>query len=214
MRRIRNPKRRGVGGGVDGGRPDTPDVRVVRIGRDAPEIPAQWCASTVCAHLTRVTLSIESISSKDRGMPDMDSLLIDRQNGAASDARGRQALREKTDQWDAQHRKRADQLAVELLHDMPGAGADERLLARLVAREAALVERLADLEVQLAERAFLLVDNPAHVLKITKALREAAAVSGAMTRRVESLLATASALRMQRLMAPSSSEKRSRLRAA
>lgn len=133
---------------------------------------------------------------------------------ADAEERGRRALKEQSERWGTEHRQRSERLAAELLRDMPDAGADERLLARLVAHEVALAERLADLEVQLAERAFLLVDNPAHVLKVTKALREAAAVSGSMSRRVESLLATASALRMQRLMAPPSSEKRSHLRAA
>lgn len=138
----------------------------------------------------------------------------DAKRAADAEARARRALQARSERWAVEHMKRAEVLAAELTRDMPGAGADERLLVRLASREVALAERLADLEVQLAERACLLLSNPTTMLKITKALRDTAAINGAITRRIESLLATASALRLQRRMAAASGEKRSHLHAA
>ncbi len=138
----------------------------------------------------------------------------DARRAAEAEERARQALRERSDSWETAHQQRIVQLTAELLRDSPHAADDEKLLVRLAAAEVALFERLEVLELQLAERAVLMVDQPTHVLRLTAALKDAVAVSGALGRRVESLLGTASVLRAQRELAPGRSERRAHLRAA
>lgn len=129
---------------------------------------------------------------------------------AETETRGRQTLHNRSDSWDAAHRQRVRQLTAELLRDSPNAGADEKLLARMAAAEAALFERLEVLQVQLAERAVLMVDQPSLALKLAKTLREMTTVSSSVGRRVESLLSTASVICAQRAL----TAKRPGLRAA
>lgn len=148
----------------------------------------------------------------------MDATLLqspaEARKAAEAEKRGRQALRERSDSWDAAHEKRVGQLTAELLRDSPDAGADEKLLVRLAAAEAALFERLEVLQVQLAERAVLLIDAPSHVLLITKALKDAVAVSSAVGRRIESVLGTTSVLRAQRELTGARPSSRAHLRVA
>lgn len=125
--------------------------------------------------------------------------------------RGRQrALAEKSKEWSVAHDARVAEFERELSSDANDVGRDHQLLVHLAAHEAALAERLAHVQVQLLERVNLVIDNAALVLKVAKTLREMTVVSGAVGRRVESLLSTASVIRAQRAL----TAKRPNLRAA
>ncbi len=121
-----------------------------------------------------------------------------RETEAEAEAAGKRALRQRSKEWDAEHQARAAEHEKNLRADVPDAGRDEVLVYQLAGAETALVERTERTILQLLERADLLVDQPTHILKITKALRELVAVRGALGGRVESLLGTASVLRAQR----------------
>jgi hypothetical protein len=82
----------------------------------------------------------------------------------------------------------------------PDADADERLLHRLVADEMVVLAALDDARHQLAARLPLLVDDPRLLIAVGKSLREIIAMTNAIGRRVESVLATASTLRASRRM--------------
>lgn len=112
--------------------------------------------------------------------------------------RARRHLRAQSAEWSDRHRVRVDQIVAELLADAPDSDANRALLLRLVATEVALFERLTELEQGLVERALVLVDQPSLLLKVTRALKDATAVSGAIGRRVESLLRTSALLGARR----------------
>lgn len=138
-----------------------------------------------------------------RDAQDDDShIAIGRGRDAALEAELAQprALQRKAEEWARRHDDRVAQLQRELWADSGDVGRDHQLLVHLAAHEAALAERLAHVQVQLLERASLVVDNAALALKVAKTLREMTAVSGAIGRRVESLLGTASVIRAQRAL--------------
>ena len=138
----------------------------------------------------------------------------DARRNAEAEEQGRQALRERSDRWETEHGERAQQLVADFLRDTPNAGADERVLLRLAAGETELAKQLEQLMAQLLGRASLLVDTPSHVVTLTKTLKEVAAVSGAIGRRIESLLTTARSLQLQRQLAGEHRIKPSHLRVA
>ena len=123
---------------------------------------------------------------------------------------GSRALHNLSTEWSEAHRARAEKIESELLSDTATAGADHRLLVRLAAREAALSERMSELQVQLLERANIAVNTPTWVGTIGTALKEVTATQVTIGRRVESLLSTAATIRAQRELAPA----RGRLRVA
>lgn len=101
---------------------------------------------------------------------------------------------------DASFVERGKEVLRELSQAAPDAAADEQVLHRLVADEFALVMAVNDVEKQLAARFPLLLDNPRLMLIVAKTMRELVALNGAMSRRIEGALATASTLRASRRM--------------
>lgn len=137
----------------------------------------------------------DPIQEDDRGAAPAPA---DERSAALSERDVRRALREQSQQWATTHRSRVDELQRELLCDCAHIGPDHGLLLRTAAMEAGLAARLADVELQLIERAGVLVDSPEHVAAVARALKEVVAVSGAISARVESLLGAASVIRAQR----------------
>lgn len=136
------------------------------------------------------------------------------QKAAETEERGRQALRDKSQEWAEQHKARARTIERELLSGNPDAGPSEVLLFRVTAAEAALAERLSYLQVQVLERVVLLIDSPTQAARLAVVAKDAIAVSGSVGRRIESLLSTAAVLRAQRLLSPSRKDRGSHLRVA
>jgi hypothetical protein len=99
---------------------------------------------------------------------------------------------------DSVHEDEGRKAERELLAQSPDAGADERLLLRLVARSVPTRFQLEELEAQVVRRATILIDNPATVLTLAKVARELVAVTASIQRRMNTALTTASALRAQR----------------
>jgi hypothetical protein len=64
----------------------------------------------------------------------------------------------------------------------------------MAAAEAALAERLIELQLQIVERALVLVNNPANSLKMARAAKELHAVHSSIGNRIQSFLTTASIL--------------------
>lgn len=129
---------------------------------------------------------------------------------AQAEQDGRRALRERSDAWAEHHKALVKEVERDLLRDCGDVGPDHALLTRMAAIEAVLSARLADLELQLIERACTLVDNPAHVATLARTLKDVVAVNGAIGGRMEALLGSASILRAQRELA---GKPRSHLRA-
>lgn len=92
--------------------------------------------------------------------------------------------------------KLGEEATATCLSDADGAPAQE-LLLDLAARQAALCKSLIKTEVELAQRLASLVDDPRGAYVVAKVLREAVAISGALSRRVSEVLTTATTLRMQ-----------------
>lgn len=72
----------------------------------------------------------------------------------------------------------------------------------LAAHDAALAEVLADVQVELASRVRVLLDNVAVAVSLTKALREVTKVRVAAAKRVEESLIAVGTLRNQRQISP------------
>jgi hypothetical protein len=80
----------------------------------------------------------------------------------------------------------------------PDAGADERILHRLVADEVAVASALLEAQSQLAARLTLLIDDHKRMAGISKVLRDVVLVTNSISKRVEGALGVAANLRAQR----------------
>jgi hypothetical protein len=85
-----------------------------------------------------------------------------------------------------------------LLGMAPNAAADERVLTDLVVDELPLAFELRRLELELAARIGLALDNPGLLTALARAMRELTALSGSVTRRIQGSLGVAANLRAQR----------------
>jgi hypothetical protein len=82
--------------------------------------------------------------------------------------------------------------------DALAAPPDERILRELAAAEVPLALRLLDVQRQLADRLYVLVDHPTQALMLAKVFREVVGASTVVTKRVQSMLGAAGNLRAQR----------------
>lgn len=80
----------------------------------------------------------------------------------------------------------------------PGAGADERILHRLVADQLAITSALVEAQAQLAGRVRLLIDEPKHLFALIHVLKDVVHTTNAISRRIEGALGAAANLRAQR----------------
>jgi hypothetical protein len=80
----------------------------------------------------------------------------------------------------------------------PNAAADERVLTDLVVDELPLAFELRRLELELAARIGLALDDPGLLTALARAMREVTALSGSVTRRIQGSLGVAANLRAQR----------------
>jgi len=80
----------------------------------------------------------------------------------------------------------------------PEAGADERILHRLVADEVAVVSALLETQVQLAARLALVMDDHKRMVGVSKVLRDVVVATNALGKRIEGALGVAANLRAQR----------------
>lgn len=80
----------------------------------------------------------------------------------------------------------------------PGAGADERILHRLVADQLAITSALVEAQAQLAGRVRLLIDEPKHLFALIHVLKDVVHTTNAISRRIEGALGVAANLRAQR----------------
>jgi hypothetical protein len=135
------------------------------------------------------------------------------ESSSAAEGRARRALEEKAQQYVKAHRQRLDELTTEVIGEDPRASSGQKLLLSLAAHEAAIAERLQEIQVQLLFRVELLIESPASALKLTKVLKDVALLSSTVGARVESLLAASSVLAAQRDFAQVSAAER-RLRVA
>jgi hypothetical protein len=85
-----------------------------------------------------------------------------------------------------------------LMADALAAPPDERILRELAAAEVPLALRLLDVQRQLADRLYVLVDHPTQALMLAKVFREVVGASTVVTKRVQSMLGAAGNLRAQR----------------
>lgn len=104
--------------------------------------------------------------------------------------------------WQQEHRRRVRKVSRQLVKERPQAAAEERLVLDLAAHDAALAEVLADVQVELASRVRVLLDNVAVAVSLTKALREVTKVRVAAAKRVEESLIAVGTLRNQRQISP------------
>lgn len=84
-----------------------------------------------------------------------------------------------------------------LIEATPDAGADERILQELVARQMPIARMLLDIEAQLAIR-MMFLDDAAHLVAVAKVFKGTNALSSAMSKRIQAVLSTAASLRAQR----------------
>jgi hypothetical protein len=117
---------------------------------------------------------------------------------AARKAAGRRHAEHLSATWREEHAKRTAALEKELLEEHCGAGRAERLLLHLASHDASLSDRLADTEVQLAERLAAMVDNASVALSLARALQRTIACRESCARRLRDLLQSAAVLRVQR----------------
>lgn len=103
--------------------------------------------------------------------------------------------------WKKAHDARVTEIESGLLKQRGDAGADEGLLLRLAAHDAALAERLGEAELQLTNRVVALIDNVSVGLSLSRVLKQVVAVRELTTRRMQGLLETAGVLRGQRKLA-------------
>lgn len=113
----------------------------------------------------------------------------------------KRAVDELSATWREAHEARTAEIEAELLKDRADTSADERLLLRAAARDAALGEKLGQTEQQLADRALALIDNVAVGLQLARTLRQVVACHDVATRRLQALLETVGVLRGQRRLA-------------
>lgn len=99
---------------------------------------------------------------------------------------------------DARLAQRGDEARRALDAAAPDAGPDEQLLHELAARQLPLVLQLHEIEEQLATRLGLVMDDPKLAVVVVRVLRETVAIASATSKRVQSTLTAASALRAQR----------------
>ncbi len=104
--------------------------------------------------------------------------------------------------WRKAHEKRSTEIEAELMKQHTKADADEHLLLRLVAHDAALAEKLGQAEAQLAERVLAMVDNAVVSQALARTLGQVVAARDGTCRRIQDLLQTAGILRGQRKLAP------------
>jgi hypothetical protein len=93
---------------------------------------------------------------------------------------------------------RAKSHSAGLLAMGPNAAPDERVLTDLVVAELPLAFELRRLELELAARIGLALDNPGLLVALARAMRELTALSGSVTRRIQGSLGVAANLRAQR----------------
>jgi hypothetical protein len=103
--------------------------------------------------------------------------------------------------WQVAHDERVREIEAQLLNERVQASAGERLLLRLAAHDAALTDKLAKTELQLAERMLALIDNVQVGASLARTLRQVVACRAVATRRLQELLETAGVLRGQRKLA-------------
>jgi hypothetical protein len=113
-------------------------------------------------------------------------------------AKEAQTVRMHSQRWGAAHKERAEAALQGLLTDAPEATAAEKSLLRLAAATACVVEKLDDVQAQLAVRLELLVDNPGTLLTVARALREVTRVHMSNAKTTTELLQAAGTLRSQR----------------
>lgn len=94
--------------------------------------------------------------------------------------------------------KRGSEARRALDEAAPAAAADERILHELIAKQLPIALMLHDLEEQLAARLGVVVDDPKLALAVAKILHETVVMASAMSKRIQSTLSTAAALRAQR----------------
>lgn len=133
-------------------------------------------------------LSIHGFAVHTRGMDDaiLDHSTPAESAGQASDPG---VLRELSARFRSQHEGRATRVRRELAEQ----GAVQ-LLNRLAADEAALVEKMLELETQLVARACLLVDSPSHVSTIAATMKLLRGAHDGLAGRVQAFLQAAEAL--------------------
>lgn len=127
-----------------------------------------------------------------------------RKDGADTDA----ALEQLSARWRQVHRLHAQKISRRLLKERPQVTADERVVLDLAAHDAALAQVLADVQVELANRVRVLLDNVVVAVSLAKALREVTKVRDAAAKRVEESFVAAGTLRNQRQIVPPSSRLR------
>jgi hypothetical protein len=93
---------------------------------------------------------------------------------------------------------RGQQALKELEAASPDAGADERILHRLVADQVAVAAALMEAQSQLAARLTLLIDDHKRMAGVSKVLRDVVMVTSSISKRVEGALGVAASLRAQR----------------
>lgn len=93
---------------------------------------------------------------------------------------------------------RGREVLKELEAASPDAGADERILHRLVADQLAITSALMEAQAQLAGRVRLLLDEPKHLFALIHVLKDVVHTTNAISRRIEGALGVAANLRAQR----------------
>lgn len=108
--------------------------------------------------------------------------------------------------WRKEHRRAVRKLEKSFIDSHAGASGAEKVLLKLGAHDAALAELLSDAQLLLAKRLQALVDSPAQVLALARALAQTTATRGAAARRAEELLQAVATLRAQRSQAQNKPE--------
>lgn len=93
---------------------------------------------------------------------------------------------------------RGQEALAALEADSPDAGADERILHRLVADEVAIISALMEAQAQLVARLALLIDDHKRMAAISKVLRDVVLVTNSISKRVEGALGVSANLQAQR----------------
>jgi hypothetical protein len=131
-------------------------------------------------------------------MISMDEIGDVAESASEPPAGGKLAMEKLEHAWRVHHADLVDKLHDELRKDSPGAKADEKLVLRLAAHDAAIGELLGDLQLQLARRIEAFIDQPKTAVVIARALHEVTGCRNAAARRAQELLLAAGTIRAQR----------------
>ncbi len=115
----------------------------------------------------------------------------DPEDQAQAEAQERKARQRVSERFRVEHGLRSKAILEDLKHP----GGNIRLLEKLASEEAALHQRLIELQLQLAERAIVTVDKTAVTKALAASMKSLAPSASAISQRVESLLLAAASLR-------------------